>query len=122
MDQEDLLWRLEREYWACGSGNRENSAGPSALIVLAPDRILEGADLAAAHRDEPCWEDVDLYDRHLAYQAIGLAVLAYKVSATHAAQQEEFRATCSSVWMREHGHWMHIQHHRTFVAPEAAAA
>lgn len=113
MTDDDLLWKLEHDYWTCGEGYRRQSTDPRCLMAFGrPTGIVRGEALHRAHRSAPDWTDVAFEDRRISEPDIGVAVLAYRARA-RTREGAEVRAFCTSVWLRRSGDWRHIQHQQT---------
>lgn len=106
----DAIWGREEAFWTGSAAEAIGCLDPAALMVFGPTGILEGEAIPPTLRDAPRWDEVWMKGRHL-LRSDDIVVLAYLAEAQRGGQ--DYRALCSSTWIRRDAGWRLIAHQQT---------
>ena len=109
---EQRIWAIERQFWLGGIEHFETNMVPGCLMVFPePVGILTGTRITEGLRGAPRWSSVEFSATEFSRIADAV-VLAYRAVGRRAASPE-YRALCSSTYLRHDDGWRLIQHQQT---------
>jgi len=113
MNDDDMLYRLERGFWTGGPDYYlANTDG--ACLVCFPGMVgtLSPAELAATVREGPRWRDLEISPKATVRPTPQVAVIAYEASARRGTDAP-YRVAASSGYVERDGRWKLAWHQQT---------
>jgi hypothetical protein len=105
MPEQELL-QLERAFWLAGAPFYDEHLASEVLMVFPPPvGVLDRIRTLETILEAPRWKDVAFSAVHIIAPAPDVAILAYEATAHRGNGESEYRAQCSSTYVRVEGKW-----------------
>lgn len=110
----EFLWDLEEKFWTGDAGFHRSQLAGEALMVLPSADDIRGREctLDALSRSER-WTKVGMSERHVVELSDDAAILVYSAAAAKNEAEREYRALCSSAYVRHGETWLLAEHRQT---------
>jgi len=102
----DEVLALERRFWTEANNPdfyREHMAD-DGLTVIEPMGMIDKAQAVSMTAEKP-WQDVELSDVTIRQVALDCIVLAYHGTGRHEGDEEPYRGSIVSTYVRRDGRW-----------------
>lgn len=120
--QHEQLWALERAFWRGGTDVYDQYLAPQVLMVLpSPAGIMDRGAIMDSITTAPRWAEVTFSNQRAITPTEDVVVLAYDARAHRSVRESEYRAHCSSTFVRMAGEWKLAGHHQA-PAPSLAVS
>lgn len=118
--QQEQLWAIEQTFWRGGTDVYDQYLAPQALMVFPPpEGIMDRGAIMDSITKAPRWTDVTFSNRRSIVPAENVVILAYDARAHRDSTGSEYRAHCSSTFVRMAGEWKLVGHQQ---APDPSIA
>ncbi|WP_129791739.1 nuclear transport factor 2 family protein [Sphingosinicella sp. CPCC 101087] len=104
-DERDDLQAVERAFWFGDAEHYRACLTPGCLMVFPGMGIVGRKQLIAGIEAGPRWSAVSFQDWRRDDPQEGVAIVAYRATATRAGMDAPYRALCGSVHVRDGGRW-----------------
>lgn len=109
--EHEQLWALERNFWQGGTDVFDQCLAPQVLMVFpSPAGIMDRGAIMDSISKAPRWTDVTFSNQRAIAPAEDVVVLAYDARAHRDVGESEYRAHCSSTFIRMSGEWKLVGH------------
>lgn len=116
----EQLWALERNFWRGGTDVYDQCLAPQVLMVFpSPAGIMDRGAIMDSISKAPRWADVTVSNQRAIAPVKDVVVLAYDARAHRDVGGSEYRAHCSSTFIRMAGEWKLVGHQQ---APDSSTA
>ncbi|MFT4151878.1 MAG: DUF4440 domain-containing protein [Paracoccaceae bacterium] len=106
----DDHWNRERRLWTGGVPDYLRLMDDLCLMALPEKGILAPGPILAAVETAPRWSAVSFEERTVS-ETDGMAILGYIARAERGTG--DYRALCTSVWLRRVDGWRIVQHQQS---------
>lgn len=106
------VWDIERRLWLEGAEAYGECMAPDCVMAFAGVGVMRGADIVESLREAPRWRDVTMSDQVEAAPTRETTVIAYVAEASR-DEGQNYRALCTSTYLRVDGRWAIAQHQQT---------
>ena len=111
---EDLLFRLEEQFWLEGAEHYAGNLSPTAVMVFPdPAGVLVKDEIERAISGTSRWSEVALEEHRLMELNDGAALVTYKATARRDSQPKPYIARASSAYVRDGRTWKLAFHQQT---------
>jgi uncharacterized protein DUF4440 len=102
----DEILALEKGFWTQADNPRffEENAADDLITVLEPVGFIDKQQGLKMIADRP-WKDVEMFDVQVREPIPGCVTLAYHGQGIHEGDDEPYRGSIASTYVKRDGHW-----------------
>jgi endonuclease/exonuclease/phosphatase (EEP) superfamily protein YafD len=119
------LWELERAGWEALSGGDPRDFYDRLMtadaVMILPGMVLDREAVLSSWDGVPGWREFQLAEESCTEWRPGVVALTYHATARRADQPAPYRATMTSVYLRDGEDWRLALHQQTPDPPAGAA-
>lgn len=103
----DEIIALEKQFWtkADDPGFFEEHLAEEGISVIEPMGFIDKRQAVAMPADKP-WQNVEMTDVQIHELTTDCVALAYHGQGRHQGDEEPYRASIASTYVRRDGHWL----------------